>query len=518
MAHPIDLSIKKIIRQHYIAGTLNRNKLARELSVDKQTIAKYELESREIEQKFPYKLNNLGFWIQKKFPPHKRVKQHYDMMVHVAEIVDQATANTISPQNLYPEYIRLCPGGYKFGAFLRNFKAWRVENNISIYHHRRVKFIAPNDLIILKKWTNCHELRRWQRATLILESFEGRNILDTAKKVDLGFLMVLKWIELYKKEGINGLTDKPYTLSQERKDVIKIKQANVSKLIHESPKLHGINRTTWTLALLTIKYKEIYKQAITSETISTYLKLLGYGYRKSRETITSPDPKFREKVDHIKNILTNLKADEKFFSVDEFGHFAIKMKGGWSHVKRDEKIIIPQKQQKRGVILMTAALEISTNQITHFYSPEKNTGEMVKLILVLMHEYKSASKLYISWDAAAWHKSNLLIEKIKEWNSSDYQVKNKTPAIELAPLPSSSQFLNLIESVFSGMARAIIHNSNYQDTNECKEAIDRYLQERNEHFKQNPHRAGKYLWGFEKVKPVFDEANNCKTRVRLKKE
>lgn len=73
---------------------------------------------------------------------------------------------------------------------------------------------------------------------------------------------------------------------------------------------------------------------------------------------------------------------------------------------------------------------------------------------------------------------------------------------------------NLIESVFSGMARAIIHNSNYKDTTECQEAIDRYIRERNEHFLKNPHRAGKYLWGLENVKPVFDEANNCKTRVR----
>jgi len=30
------------------------------------------------------------------------------------------------------------------------------------------------------------------------------------------------------------------------------------------------------------------------------------------------------------------------------------------------------------------------------------------------------------------------------------------------PLPAGAQFLNVIESVFSGMARAIIHNSDYE--------------------------------------------------------
>jgi hypothetical protein len=35
------------------------------------------------------------------------------------------------------------------------------------------------------------------------------------------------------------------------------------------------------------------------------------------------------------------------------------------------------------------------------------------------------------------------------------------PAVALAPLPAGAQFLNVIESVFSGMARAILANSNY---------------------------------------------------------
>jgi hypothetical protein len=53
--------------------------------------------------------------------------------------------------------------------------------------------------------------------------------------------------------------------------------------------------------------------------------------------------------------------------------------------------------------------------------------------------------------------------------------KCNTPFVELAPLPSSAQFLNVIESVFSGMAKAVIHNSDYQTVDECKIAINRYF-------------------------------------------
>jgi hypothetical protein len=45
-----------------------------------------------------------------------------------------------------------------------------------------------------------------------------------------------------------------------------------------------------------------------------------------------------------------------------------------------------------------------------------------------------------------------------------------TPYIETAPLPAGAQFLNVIESVFSGMARAIIHNSDCPSVEAAKEA------------------------------------------------
>jgi hypothetical protein len=65
------------------------------------------------------------------------------------------------------------------------------------------------------------------------------------------------------------------------------------------------------------------------------------------------------------------------------------------------------------------------------------------------------------------------------------------PIVDTAPLPARAQFLNVIESIFSGMARAIIHNSTYRSVEEAKGAINRYFDERNRHFREHPRRAGK---------------------------
>jgi hypothetical protein len=264
------------------------------------------------------------------------------------------------------------------------------------------------------------------------------------------------------------------------------------------------------LKTLSIAYNNVYLQFISCTTISKYIKEAGFSFRKAKEILTSPDPKYREKLSHITSILSNLSIKEKFFSVDEFGPFSVKVKGGKSLVKNGEVKSYPQRQKSKGFLICTAALELSTNQVSHFYSLKKNTKEMIKLLEMLLVKYKNEERLFFSWDAASWHASKELYAKLEEINHPDYIAVNKTPFVSLAPLPSSAQFLNVIESVFNGLAKAIVHNSDYQSVDECKNAIDQYFYERNAHFLKYPKRAGNKIWGKEIVRPIFSENHNCK--------
>jgi hypothetical protein len=60
------------------------------------------------------------------------------------------------------------------------------------------------------------------------------------------------------------------------------------------------------------------------------------------------------------------------------------------------------------------------------------------------------------------------------------------------------------------MAKAVLHNSNYESVQAAMTAIDRHFAERNDYYRQNPKRAGRKIWGKERVEPEFAEANNCK--------
>jgi len=169
---------------------------------------------------------------------------------------------------------------------------------------------------------------------------------------------------------------------------------------------------------------------------------------------------------------------------------------------------VPQWQKSRGSLIITGALELKTNQITHFYSDNKNTQEIIAMIERLRRAYAGQKTLFISWDAASWHMSKALDAHVKflnEWAEHD-----KAPIIELVPLPSKAQFLNVIESIFSGLARAVIHNSDFTDPDAAKHMIDEYFANRNDFYIRHPSRAANKIWGEERHPAVFNESHNHK--------
>ena len=119
------------------------------------------------------------------------------------------------------------------------------------------------------------------------------------------------------------------------------------------------------------------------------------------------------------------------------GPFAVKMKPGRTLTAPDEQRIVPQWQKSRGSLILTAALELSGNQVTHFYSANKNTTEMIRMMELLVEQYRDRRKLYLSWDAASWHIS----EHVEAHDA--VAAGGAEPIIETVPLPSGAQFLNV---------------------------------------------------------------------------
>ena len=366
--------------------------------------------------------------------------------------------------------------------------------------------IPVQDIKDLYEVVISNHLKVRNKATVILAYGKGINISLISEYIFIPKTTIYDVIDQYRAKGVRqAIFNKKRGFKHDKKEYIE----KVFSILHAPPSLYGFNRTSWRQEdIVGVMAKE--GMSISKGVLHTIIKKSGYSYKKARTVLTSNDPEYGEKLKNITAILSKLSSDEKFFSIDEYGPFSVKLKGGRSLVPQGVNKSVPQWQKSKGSIILTAALELSTNQVTHFYSSKKNTKEMIKLLYRLLELYANEKIIYFSWDAASWHASKELYEVVEHINSEEYRNNNKTPMVELAPLPTCAQFLNVIESIFSGMARAIIHNSNYKSVDDCKNAIDRYFMERNERFKNEPKRAGKKIWGEERVNAEFSESNNCK--------
>lgn len=328
---------------------------------------------------------------------------------------------------------------------------------------------------------------------------------DIAEFLGISRASCRKYQRIFEAGGADALLT-PEIRSSRKFDQEDLKKA-VFRLLHEPPSMHGINRTSWIMRDLRCALAGQGHEAC-QQVISRIINDAGWRWRKARVVLTSQDPAYRQKLAAVQAILSDLRPDEAFFSIDEFGPFAVKMKQGLKLDPPGPHREVPQWQKSKGCLIVTAALELQGNQVTHFYSTHKNTTEMIRMMEILLERYADCRKLYLSWDAASWHISKKLRQRIEEHNAKA-AVKG-APQVETVPLPAGAQFLNVIESIFSGMARAVIHNSDYVTADAAKDAINRYFLERNQHFRDEPQRAGKRIWGEERVPPSFSDDNNCK--------
>ena len=287
------------------------------------------------------------------------------------------------------------------------------------------------------------------RAMVVLAHLHGISDHTVASALKVNHHTVRRTREIFRNDGPAGLFA-PKSRSSQKVDDSELKSA-IFRILHEPPSNHGINRTSWIMADLRKVLAKIGKPACP-EVVRTITKAAGYRWRTARVVLTSNDPDYTDKLARIRSILSGLQPDEAFFSIDEFGPFAVKAKPGRTLTAPGEQRAVPQWQKSKGCLILTAALELSGNQVTHFYSLKKNTAEMIRMMELLLEQYRDKRKLYLSWDAASWHISKKLFERI-EANNQMVFVTNAGPMIETVPLPARAQFLNVIESVFSGMAR-----------------------------------------------------------------
>jgi transposase len=241
----------------------------------------------------------------------------------------------------------------------RKYKTWQIEsgltsieNNIAFFHSAHQGFLDPSslgeqaktslDLPDLLKYAQSSSLKRRNRAMLALAVLNQISLRHAWRYLKISASTGHRWAKIFQEGGARRLlfpgVQKPPKCASESLNAV------LFKVLHSPPSSYGFARTNWRAVDL--------KTAMTTEgmitslwTIRRAIRQAGYRWKKARVTLTSNDPRYREKVDRITSILETLGDDEAFFSVDEYGPFSLRLMKGLRLVGRHDIPTVPQWQK-----------------------------------------------------------------------------------------------------------------------------------------------------------------------------
>jgi len=347
--------------------------------------------------------------------------------------------------------------------------------------------LTDEEITLLMRYKASIHKNHSKKASVLLMANEGRTLADITETAHTAARTVYRWLSNFNRDRLASI--KVHVNAPDREAAKAERQTRVVDILHKSPSIYRINRTSWTYGAISQAYEKEYGASISKGQIAKIIKNTGYSWRHARTVLTSPDLEYKAKVERLLNALHELKDGERFFFIDEVGPYRVKKYGGQRLSLKDQVEIIPAQQKGRGKVQFVAALEAVTNQMIWIFTPDKSAISMTRLLQKIVHDYDGCPAIFFTWDAISVHSSKVVTKWIANHNSA-----SKGPRIEVVPLPSKSQFLNVIESVFCGMKKAVICNSDYATPHDMQEAIARHFEERNIFFKINPKRAGNKIW------------------------
>lgn len=205
-------------------------------------------------------------------------------------------------------YRQQCPTGYCYSQFANRYKQWLSAN---LLQRPRRNFwaicLSIEDIKTLKEWRSSNNKMRWERAVALLDMHKGCTIASICRKLERSPKTIKQWRQLFLNQGLSSLQI-PFkkACNEQRLAFITKKKDRLVKIIHESPSLHGVNRTTWTLETLAAAYRSVYGESVSLSSVSQYFNELGYKFKRARKVLTSPDPEYRTKLKEITAILSRL--------------------------------------------------------------------------------------------------------------------------------------------------------------------------------------------------------------------
>ena len=299
----------------------------------------------------------------------------------------------------------------------------------------------------------------FRRCQIVLKAARGENRKEIAAGLSCDVATVSRTLAAFSEHGEGGLVRKvrpgrPRKLTDEQ-----VKR--LDEMVEEEPREMGKSHSNWSSKTLT-KQLDLPVHPVT---VQRYLKRLGWGWRRPRHRIASPDPRYTPKRRYLRKLERRARRGEiRLYYADEVDIDLLPtLSGRWMRIGQQHPVDTPGKNHKTYGF---GAVNFVTGLLAWLVWPNKNNlGFRHLLTQVLSHHRDDVLQIVIVVDNYRIHKThavNHMLAKLKG-------------RLRLYFLPTYSPTLNPIERLWRYFREQVTSNYFFKTMSRLLVAVEDFF-------------------------------------------
>ena len=328
-----------------------------------------------------------------------------------------------------------------------------------------VILLSEEDRATLERWSRGRRVpvRQAVRARVVLLAAAGVENQEIAKRVGASRPTVGLWRRRFAESGICGIErDAPRggRPPKQRKDL-------VAEILRKTTQETPANATHWTT-------RSLARELGTNQSlVQRVWRSNGLKPHLVRTFKLSKDPRFEEKLLDVVGLYLNPPEHALVLCADEKSQIqALDRTQPGLPLKRGRAGTMTHDYKRHGTTTLFAALNLADGTVIARCEPRHRHQEWLRFLKTLARETPPHLDLHLIVDNYATHKH----QRVRSWLA-------RHPRIHVHFIPTSSSWLNVVESFFSQLTSHRLRRGVFTSVAELVDAIHAYIDQNNAHPK-----------------------------------
>jgi transposase len=303
------------------------------------------------------------------------------------------------------------------------------------------------------------EARLVERAHIILDCLEGKQIKQVAEERNVSVPTVSKWRQRFAFFGLLGLSDafrpgKPPIYGREYRN-------RVLALLEQPP---PVGQACWDGPALAANLGG------SVDAVWRVLRNEGIHLQRKRTWCVSTDPQFASKAADVVKLYLDPPENAVVICVDEKPSIqAIERPSGYVQADNGKIMVGVKSTYKRhGTLNLFSALDVANGQVYAQTTDFKKREDFRGFMDAVIKELPAGREIHVILDNYATHKRN------DDW------LAQYGGRVQFHFTPTSASWLNQVEIFFSLLARKALRGASFKSKAELKQAIEAFIAAHNQ--------------------------------------